>query len=280
MSGSKQPHNVTTKTTDTETAVGHREKLFAHTAKRISHSLPDIPRKSCAAPAWWPERCAQRPDPISNSAVKRTSAHGTVSQDTGESVAARPAQHKTTHSPSRHNHRDTETPPHTRRLPNSTRPAQKPADPQTGAGWSSPVARQAHNLKVAGSNPAPATKTTENSPISPRGESRKTAHEAGRDTPTPPQGPAPSQTHPHASTKPAGDLAPWIALVLKLGSVAEETDDEEEPVQRGADHRHPGRSSRPGYRSLRSAVATASATRRSTRGARVSAAWRSLTRVA
>src|SRR5690242_19550012 len=33
-----------------------------------------------------------------------------------------------------------------------------PAD--VGAGWSSPVARQAHNLKVAGSNPAPATSTT------------------------------------------------------------------------------------------------------------------------
>ena len=30
----------------------------------------------------------------------------------------------------------------------------------TGAGWSSPVARQAHNLKAAGSNPAPATKIT------------------------------------------------------------------------------------------------------------------------
>ena len=29
--------------------------------------------------------------------------------------------------------------------------------PQYDAGWSSPVARQAHNLKVAGSNPAPAT---------------------------------------------------------------------------------------------------------------------------
>ena len=28
------------------------------------------------------------------------------------------------------------------------------------AGWSSPVARQAHNLKVAGSNPAPATSST------------------------------------------------------------------------------------------------------------------------
>jgi hypothetical protein len=26
------------------------------------------------------------------------------------------------------------------------------------AGWSSPVARQAHNLKVIGSNPIPATK--------------------------------------------------------------------------------------------------------------------------
>jgi hypothetical protein len=29
------------------------------------------------------------------------------------------------------------------------------------AGWSSPVARQAHNLKAAGSNPAPATTDTD-----------------------------------------------------------------------------------------------------------------------
>ena len=29
--------------------------------------------------------------------------------------------------------------------------------PTSIAGWSSPVARQAHNLKAAGSNPAPAT---------------------------------------------------------------------------------------------------------------------------
>ena len=36
--------------------------------------------------------------------------------------------------------------------PRSRHPAHDPA------GWSSPVARQAHNLKVAGSNPAPATK--------------------------------------------------------------------------------------------------------------------------
>src|SRR5690349_10327255 len=32
--------------------------------------------------------------------------------------------------------------------------------PPGDAGWSSPVARQAHNLKVAGSNPAPATNKT------------------------------------------------------------------------------------------------------------------------
>src|SRR5215510_10755217 len=31
----------------------------------------------------------------------------------------------------------------------------------TPAGWSSPVARQAHNLKVRGSNPLPATTFTE-----------------------------------------------------------------------------------------------------------------------
>ena len=36
------------------------------------------------------------------------------------------------------------------------------------AGWSSPVARQAHNLKVTGSNPVPAPKDT-NSPCSRRG---------------------------------------------------------------------------------------------------------------
>jgi hypothetical protein len=32
-----------------------------------------------------------------------------------------------------------------------------PARNNPGAGWSSPVARQAHNLKVTGSNPVPAT---------------------------------------------------------------------------------------------------------------------------
>jgi hypothetical protein len=34
-------------------------------------------------------------------------------------------------------------------------------DQHTTAGWSSPVARQAHNLKVTGSNPVPASNSTE-----------------------------------------------------------------------------------------------------------------------
>ncbi len=33
---------------------------------------------------------------------------------------------------------------------------QQPRGNRIGAGWSSPVARQAHNLKVEGSNPSPA----------------------------------------------------------------------------------------------------------------------------
>ena len=37
---------------------------------------------------------------------------------------------------------------------------------EISAGWSSPVARQAHNLKVAGSNPAPATNKTLRTPLS------------------------------------------------------------------------------------------------------------------
>ena len=43
------------------------------------------------------------------------------------------------------------------------------ADPRhPDAGWSSPVARQAHNLKVAGSNPAPATNFLKFSKMPPR----------------------------------------------------------------------------------------------------------------
>ena len=78
---------------------------------------------------------AATPDPIPNSAVKRLSAHGTASQDAGESVAARPPDGNLPHPPTR----------------------SPPTSPSPSAGWSSPVARQAHNLKVTGSNPVPAT---------------------------------------------------------------------------------------------------------------------------
>src|SRR3546814_11235174 len=39
-----------------------------------------------------------------------------------------------------------------------------PHRPLGDAGWSSPVARQAHNLKVTGSNPVPATKQSHKKP--------------------------------------------------------------------------------------------------------------------
>ena len=80
---------------------------------------------------------AQTRDPIPNSTVKTLRAHGTASQDVGESVAARSTQ----------------------RTPITNLNTKSP-----NAGWSSPVARQAHNLKVVGSNPTPATKSAENSP--------------------------------------------------------------------------------------------------------------------
>ncbi len=74
------------------------------------------------------------PDPIPNSDVKPTSAYDTAPQGAGKSVAARSSE-----PPPPQPHRPTHT---------HTHPA---------AGWSSPVARQAHNLKVTGSNPVPAT---------------------------------------------------------------------------------------------------------------------------
>ena len=46
---------------------------------------------------------------------------------------------------------------HSQRRPGTARHDKARRRPRTDAGWSSPVARQAHNLKVAGSNPAPAT---------------------------------------------------------------------------------------------------------------------------
>src|SRR5215831_3926115 len=78
----------------------------------------------------------QTPDPIPNSAVKTLSAHGTAAQAAEESVAARPDKPSSLSLPLDRN---------------------RWKFGLTVAGWSSPVARQAHNLKVVGSNPTPAT---------------------------------------------------------------------------------------------------------------------------
>jgi hypothetical protein len=45
--------------------------------------------------------------------------------------------------------------------------------PTSIAGWSSPVARQAHNLKAAGSNPAPATPSLSLRSVRPEGSNEK-----------------------------------------------------------------------------------------------------------
>ena len=105
---------------------------------------PPRPRPACRTPLRLAGLVVEAedvpPDPISNSAVKASSAHGTVPQGTGESVTARPAKCSQPRIPS----------------PRSGS-APRPSGPAPAAGWSSPVARQAHNLKVTGSNPVPAT---------------------------------------------------------------------------------------------------------------------------
>ena len=80
-------------------------------------------------------------DPIPNSNVKSPSAYDTVAISHGK-VGRRQAISYTHISLSQ----IPNTPTHTT---------------TTIAGWSSQVARQAHNLKVAGSNPAPATINTQ-----------------------------------------------------------------------------------------------------------------------
>ena len=55
---------------------------------------------------------------------------------------------------------ESRSPPNLKRNTRSLNTIQQNPDPiprEHGAGWSSPVARQAHNLKVTGSNPVPAT---------------------------------------------------------------------------------------------------------------------------
>ena len=92
-------------------------------------------RTSCPAPVWWFERCAQNPIP-SRTRPLNAPAPMVLCLKTRESRSPPDLP------------RTRQTTPHI--------PSERTI---LGAGWSSPVARQAHNLKVTGSNPVPATKS-------------------------------------------------------------------------------------------------------------------------
>lgn len=110
-------------------------------------------QKNCDAPVWWPERRAQNPIP-SRTRPLNTPAPMVLCLKTRESrsppdppIASTIPSTRHRSGPGRQRHRPSRQAPRTRRN-------------TLGAGWSSPVARQAHNLKVTGSNPVPATKHT------------------------------------------------------------------------------------------------------------------------
>ena len=103
-------------------------------APAVAEPGPAEVPKTCAWPVWWPERCAQNPIP-SRTRPLNTPAPMVLCLKTRES-------------------RSPPDPPNTGQ---NTHSLDTTAD-HPGAGWSSPVARQAHNLKVTGSNPVPATK--------------------------------------------------------------------------------------------------------------------------
>ncbi len=116
-------------------------------------------QKNCDAPVWWPERRAQNPIPSRTRPLKHASAM-VLCLKTRESrsppdppIANTIPSTRHRSRPGRQRHRPSRQAPRTRR-------------DTLGAGWSSPVARQAHNLKVTGSNPVPATKVK---PVIPTG---------------------------------------------------------------------------------------------------------------
>ena len=99
-------------------------------------------------------RGAQNPIPFRTRPLNPSAPMGTASQGAGEGRRqACQAQNEPTNL--RHTRHSSPHGAGTRFRSNTRRRSPSPA------GWSSPVARQAHNLKVAGSNPAPATKITQ-----------------------------------------------------------------------------------------------------------------------
>ena len=116
-----------------------RSRDTATTKTRHIRCLPNAghgsghARTLCVAPVWWLERCAQNPIPSRTRPLNAPAPMVLCLKARESRSPPDPHNAKPTHSPTRSDH--------------------------PGAGWSSPVARQAHNLKVTGSNPVPATKT-------------------------------------------------------------------------------------------------------------------------
>ena len=132
--------------------INQRPSIWTAIVKTISCFEPSEKQRDsivCLSPAWW--LSAKRPDPIpSRTRPSNASAPMVLCLKTRESRSP-PGLPKTN------------IPPHqtsnVNRGPNQA--AVRASNTPFTAGWSSPVARQAHNLKVAGSNPAPATIFTE-----------------------------------------------------------------------------------------------------------------------
>ena len=124
-SGPNRPIGSTTTTNATR-----RESTSPHAAHihpTPTHTTPD-PTQGSGTVAWWSSRgCNTRSHPELG---RETPQRPWYCRSSGGRVGRRQA---TSPEPS--------PPPHT----------------NTNAGWSSPVARQAHNLKVTGSNPVPAS---------------------------------------------------------------------------------------------------------------------------
>ena len=120
-----------------------------------------------SSPAWWPS--ARRSDPIpSRTRPSNASAPMVLCLKTRESRSS-PGLPRTFASSSQRQSfsKGSRQWAIGSRPPNQSRPPAAYCLLPTAldAGWSSPVARQAHNLKAAGSNPAPATKFDQEKPF-------------------------------------------------------------------------------------------------------------------
>ncbi len=132
-------------------------KTSAHPRVMLAEPLDRPHGRSCAEPVWWLERCAQNPIP-SRTRPLNAPAPMVLCLKTRESRSPPglpSTRHQITfprHGPNLFALRD----PRPTRV-SAWRVRSRRSHGARDAGWSSPVARQAHNLKVVGSNPTPAT---------------------------------------------------------------------------------------------------------------------------